>query len=430
MNVNRYALWAMLSAVALWAAPADAQTVKVRPSRGIPVTTTPDTGATGGGQTQGAARIGGATGVANAAQSAGVLRASQLLGLGIRGQDGNQVGTVQDLILDPVTRNVQYVMFGSGQNVSEFQVMPWQLFSVEGTGDGRFLTTTVPLQTIHAAPTFTGQQLQTGVNWQVGVNQAFAPHLQQLGLLSLDDQGNFVGVNGVNTTGISTTSPGIDPSQLSRMNPALRSRTAGQAPGANPFATAPDGRRFPQAGANVPGGEFPDSRLTPEIGDADGRLTPEIGNNANQPGAGTGTTQPGLTNPPTAGTGTNPNANAAGGAAPQRPGTAPRTTVPGPSPVPRIAEPYGSNSGVQGPNPGNATGGNVPAPAPGNAGSGTPGTGGTGTGGTGAGGTGAGGAGAGGTPGAGGAGGAGAGAAGAGGAGAGAGGAGGAAGGM
>jgi len=118
-------------------------------------------------------------------QEAGYYRASEILGSTVRGEGGQELGKIQDLLIEQRSQRVTHFILGEGREVtaqSSVRVVPWTISGLRFEAEQRIVTVPLPVQRFEQAPTFTVQQLQSGpsvwvneVNRFYGVRDGAAP---------------------------------------------------------------------------------------------------------------------------------------------------------------------------------------------------------------------------------------------------------------
>ena len=75
--------------------------------------------------------------VAEARDKNGVLKASDVIGMKVEGTDDKSLGTIKDLVLDPVEGDIQYAVldFGGFLGIKDkYFIVPWEAITFNATG--------------------------------------------------------------------------------------------------------------------------------------------------------------------------------------------------------------------------------------------------------------------------------------------------------
>lgn len=114
---------------------------------------------------------------ARADREAGFYRASEILGTTVRGSDGQELGQVQDLLIEQRSQQIRYFILGQGEAVDaqgSLTVVPWMAARPMFQGDQRFIDVKLEQQRFREAPTFTWQEIQSGpAQWSTRVDQFY-----------------------------------------------------------------------------------------------------------------------------------------------------------------------------------------------------------------------------------------------------------------
>ncbi len=73
----------------------------------------------------------------DARDKTGVLKASDVIGMKVEGTDDKSLGTIKDLVLDPVEGDIQYAVldFGGFLGIKDkYFVVPWEAITFNATG--------------------------------------------------------------------------------------------------------------------------------------------------------------------------------------------------------------------------------------------------------------------------------------------------------
>ena len=103
----------------------------------------------------------------------GFYRVSEMLGMSVRSQDGRELGSIRDLVIDSRTQQVQYFVLSGGRTVeasSDLVVMPWAV--AEPQFQERRVIVEVPAEGLQHAPVIPPQQLH-GVEWTTRVDRFY-----------------------------------------------------------------------------------------------------------------------------------------------------------------------------------------------------------------------------------------------------------------
>ncbi|HEX6986452.1 MAG TPA: PRC-barrel domain-containing protein [Planctomycetaceae bacterium] len=112
-----------------------------------------------------------------AEREAGFYRASEILGATVRGSDGQELGQIQDLLIEQRTQQIRYFILGEGEAIDaqgSLTVVPWRAARPQFEGDQRFVDVRIEQQRLREAPTFTWQEIQTGPGvWATEVDRFY-----------------------------------------------------------------------------------------------------------------------------------------------------------------------------------------------------------------------------------------------------------------
>lgn len=75
--------------------------------------------------------------IAEARDKNGVLKASDVIGMKVEGTDDKSLGTIKDLVLDPVEGDIQYAVldFGGFLGIKDkYFIVPWEAITFNATG--------------------------------------------------------------------------------------------------------------------------------------------------------------------------------------------------------------------------------------------------------------------------------------------------------
>lgn len=106
----------------------------------------------------------------------GFYRASEVIGTVVRAEDGQELGKIQDLLIEEQTQTVRFFILGEGE--SNLRAIPWGIVIDPQLGPDvqeRFVTVRIDRQRWEQAPTFTWQEIRTGgqAAWVNQVNQFY-----------------------------------------------------------------------------------------------------------------------------------------------------------------------------------------------------------------------------------------------------------------
>ena len=109
--------------------------------------------------------------------TAGFYRASEVIGTSVRGQGGENMGQIQDLLIDGRTQQIQYFILSSGRTVdaqSKLHVMPWAVAEPQfRSREERHFTVQVPPARLREAPAYSQEQIFGGTQWTNEVNRFY-----------------------------------------------------------------------------------------------------------------------------------------------------------------------------------------------------------------------------------------------------------------
>ena len=110
----------------------------------------------------------------------GFYRASEILGSTVRGEGGEELGTIQDLLIDRQTQTISHFILGEeGEREitqqSNVRVVPWTVARPQFTQDQRIVNVPIPQQRFREAPAYTWQEIQAGPRggWYGDVNRFY-----------------------------------------------------------------------------------------------------------------------------------------------------------------------------------------------------------------------------------------------------------------
>ena len=119
-------------------------------------------------------------------REAGFYRASEIIGTTVKGEGGESLGQIQDLLIDRRNQQIQYFILGEGAAIdarpdqpqaqsSSLTVIPWSVARPQfGTAESRFVSVPFAPQRLQQAPTLTWQEIQTGpAVWASDVDRFF-----------------------------------------------------------------------------------------------------------------------------------------------------------------------------------------------------------------------------------------------------------------
>jgi hypothetical protein len=212
------------------------------------------------------------------------IRASDLIGLRVLGEGDAQLGTVQDVFIDPLTFGVQYVVVDTGSGVTatgQLPILPWALFqTTAGTSLNQgFLVVPLSLERLEFAPTIavTDPDLMDSAAWVNEVDTFFADELREVRVARPDFDGDAADeVNNrdslpIGRRPVTPGTPGVENDQRPNPNGVFDrsnrgrtnrgSRTTPEAGGTRESVENPAGRTDPPgntpATRNPPGGRTP-----------------------------------------------------------------------------------------------------------------------------------------------------------------------------
>lgn len=112
-----------------------------------------------------------------AGQDGDFYRASELIGTAVRGDDGQELGKIQDLLIERRNQRIRYFLLGEGEELnaqSNLRVVPWTAARPQFEQDQRFVTLQVDQQRWQQAPSYTFQEIQTGpAGWTTEVDRFY-----------------------------------------------------------------------------------------------------------------------------------------------------------------------------------------------------------------------------------------------------------------
>lgn len=115
-----------------------------------------------------------------------LYKASELLGLAVRGENDTELGDVQDLLINSETQEVQFATLRGGplaQLDGKATVIPWMLTDVHARpgAEQRFISVSLTEDRLKTAPQINvaEAELTPNADWTTQVNQFFATEIQQ-----------------------------------------------------------------------------------------------------------------------------------------------------------------------------------------------------------------------------------------------------------
>jgi len=110
-------------------------------------------------------------------QDDGFYRASEIIGTTVRSDDGQDLGKVQDLLIERRNQRIRYFLLGDGEELSaqsNLRVVPWTAARPQFRGDDRFVQVRVNQEKWQQAPAYTWQEIQAGPGpWATQVDQFY-----------------------------------------------------------------------------------------------------------------------------------------------------------------------------------------------------------------------------------------------------------------
>lgn len=123
------------------------------------------------------------------ADEAGFYRASEVIGTQVKGEDGQSLGRINDLLIDGKSQQIRYFVLSDGDKVdanartapaaqssSNLTVVPWSVARPQfgRTPDSRFVTVPFAQTRLREAPSYTWQEIQTApTRWVPDVNRFY-----------------------------------------------------------------------------------------------------------------------------------------------------------------------------------------------------------------------------------------------------------------
>jgi sporulation protein YlmC with PRC-barrel domain len=121
---------------------------------------------------------------------AGFYRASEVIGTQVKGDDGQSLGRINDLLIDGKSQQIRYFILSDGDKVdansnartpaaqssSNVTVVPWSVARPQfgRTPDSRFVTVPFAQTRLREAPSYTWQEIQTApTRWVPDVNRFY-----------------------------------------------------------------------------------------------------------------------------------------------------------------------------------------------------------------------------------------------------------------
>jgi len=121
---------------------------------------------------------------------AGFYRASEVIGTQVRGDDGQSLGRIEDLLIEGKSQQIRYFILSEGgqvdananvrtpaaQSSSNVTVVPWSVARPQfgRTPDSRVVTVPFAQTRLREAPTYTWQEIQTApTRWVPDVNRFY-----------------------------------------------------------------------------------------------------------------------------------------------------------------------------------------------------------------------------------------------------------------
>jgi sporulation protein YlmC with PRC-barrel domain len=118
-----------------------------------------------------------------ATDSAGYYKASDLIGMPVQGNDNEELGKVQDLLVDGTTNQIDYLILDTTSVVDlggQYPIVPWTIVQTTYVDNSYIINVPVTVQRIRTAPMIAIGNLDLrGAPWRTEVNQFYAAEVKE-----------------------------------------------------------------------------------------------------------------------------------------------------------------------------------------------------------------------------------------------------------
>lgn len=185
-----------------------------------------------------------------ATDAAGYYKASDLLGMPVHGADNQELGKVEDLLVDGTTNQIDYLILDTTSVVDlsgQLPIVPWTIVHTHYADNSFIINVPVTIDRIRTAPmvTIADLDLRGTPAWRTQVNEFYAADLKERRVArpELDRERNDAD---------SRPNRNADRNQTDRPREGQRPRTE----------NTPDAGKKPNAGAKPDAATKPESRTT------------------------------------------------------------------------------------------------------------------------------------------------------------------------
>lgn len=133
----------------------------------------------------------------------GFYRASELIGTSVRGEEGQELGKIEDLLIERRNQRISHFILGGqgaaanaqeGAAQGNVRVVPWSVAQPRISGEERAVTIPMAAQRFQEAPTYTWQEIQAGPRgaWYNDVNTFYGvqPRTRGAGRVEVERDGD------------------------------------------------------------------------------------------------------------------------------------------------------------------------------------------------------------------------------------------------
>lgn len=125
----------------------------------------------------------------------GYYRASELIGTSVRGEGGQELGKIEDLLIEQRDQRISHFIL-SGQETAQgsVRVIPWSVAQPRITGEERAVMVPIPAQRFQEAPSYSWREIQAGPRgaWYNDVNTFYGvqPRARRGGRVEVERDGD------------------------------------------------------------------------------------------------------------------------------------------------------------------------------------------------------------------------------------------------
>ena len=119
-----------------------------------------------------------------ATDAAGFYKASDLIGMPVQGNDNEELGKVQDLLVDGTTNQIEYLILDTTSVVDlggQYPIVPWTIVQTHYVNNAFIINVPVTVQRIRTAPmiAIADLDLRGAPAWRTEVNQFYATEMKE-----------------------------------------------------------------------------------------------------------------------------------------------------------------------------------------------------------------------------------------------------------